>query len=161
RPARRRGRKHAMTREVEEALVDEAPTGRRLLRVKRMSWEAPGVMALELVSPDGEALPAWEPGAHLDVLMPNAPIRPYSMCGDPANGNVWRIAVREIVAGRVSGLIHKAVRPGALIEVEGPRNNFGLLSAPNYIFIAGGIGITPILPMLRAASQAGAPWTLL
>jgi ferredoxin-NADP reductase len=147
-----------MTREVEAPVMDEAPTGRRVLRVKRMSWEAPGVMALELVSPDGGALPAWEPGAHLDVLMPNAPVRQYSLCGDPARRDVWRIAVREITAGRVSGLIHKALRPGAMLEVEGPRNNFPLLPAPKYLFIAGGIGITPILPMLRAA---GAPWTLL
>jgi ferredoxin-NADP reductase len=141
--------------------MDEAATGRRVLRVKGMSWEAPGVLALDLVAPDGSALPAWAPGAHLDLLLPNAPVRHYSLCGDPAERDVWRIAVREIVAGRVSGLIHKAVRPGAMIEVEGPRNNFPLIAAPNYIFIAGGIGITPILPMLRAATQAGARWTLL
>jgi ferredoxin-NADP reductase len=138
-----------------------AATGRRSLRVKRMAWEAPGVVSLELVAPDGAALPAWEPGAHLDLHLPGAPVRQYSLCGDPAQRAGWRVAVREVAGGRVSGLVHKALRPGALIEAEGPRNNFPLAPAPRYLFIAGGIGITPILPMLRAAKQAGAQATLL
>jgi ferredoxin-NADP reductase len=69
--------------------------------------------------------------------------------------------VREVAGGRVSGLVHKALRPGALIEAEGPRNNFLFVPAQRYLFIAGGIGITPILPMLRAAKHAGAQATLL
>jgi ferredoxin-NADP reductase len=133
----------------------------RPLRVKRMSWEAPGVLALDLMTPDGAALPAWAPGAHLDLQMPGVPLRQYSLCGDPAERSLWRIAVREIAGGRTSGFVHRALRPGALIEAGGPRNNFPLASAPRYLFIAGGIGITPLLPMLRAATQAGAAWTLL
>jgi ferredoxin-NADP reductase len=138
-----------------------APTGRRALRVKSMTWEAPGVISLDLVAPDGSPLPAWEPGAHLDLHLPGAPVRHYSLCGDPAQRETWRVAVREVAGGRVSGLVHKALRPGALIEAEGPRNNFLFVAAPRYLFIAGGIGITPILPMLRAAKKAGAPATLL
>jgi ferredoxin-NADP reductase len=136
-------------------------TGRRALRVKRMSWEAPGVVSLDLVAPDGSALPAWEPGAHLDLHIPGAPVRQYSLSGDPAHRDTWRVAVREVAGGRVSGLVHKALRPGVLIEAEGPRNNFPLSPAARYLFVAGGIGITPILPMLRAARQAGAQATLL
>jgi ferredoxin-NADP reductase len=136
-------------------------TARHALRVKRMTWEAPGVVSLDLVAPDGSALPAWEPGAHLDLHLPGAPVRQYSLCGDPARRDTWRIAVREVAGGRVSGLVHKALRPGALIEAEGPRNNFPLVAAPRYLFIAGGIGITPILPMLRAAKLSGAQATLL
>jgi tetrachlorobenzoquinone reductase len=138
-----------------------ATTGRRTLRVKRMTWEAPGAVSLDLVSPDGAALPPFEPGAHLDLHIQGAPVRQYSLCGDPDESATWRIAVREVAGGRVSGLIHRALRPGALVEAEGPRNNFALLPSPRYLFIAGGIGITPILPMLRAATRAGAPWTLL
>lgn len=134
-------------------------TGRRALRVKCITWEAPGVVSLDLVSPDGVALPAFEPGAHVDLHVPSAPVRQYSLCGDTGNG--WRIAVRDVAGGRVSGLMHRALRPGALLEAEGPRNNFPLLPSPRYVFVAGGIGITPILPMLRAATQAGADWTLL
>ncbi|WP_170985233.1 PDR/VanB family oxidoreductase [Roseomonas sp. AR75] len=138
-----------------------ATTGRRPLRIRRMTWETPGVVSLDLVAPDGSALPAWEPGAHLDLHLPGAPVRQYSLCGDPAQRDTWRVAVREVAGGRVSGLVHKALRPGALVEAEGPRNNFPLVPAPRYLFVAGGIGITPILPMLRAAKQAGAQATLL
>jgi ferredoxin-NADP reductase len=136
-------------------------TTRRTLRVKRMGWEAPGVLSLDLVAPDGAALPPFEAGAHLDLHIPGAPVRQYSLCGDPAEQHAWRVAVREVEGGKTSPLIHRALRPGALIEAEGPRNNFPLLPAPNYLFIAGGIGITPILPMLRTATRAGARWTLL
>ena len=138
-----------------------ATTGRRTLRVKRVTWEAPGVVSLDLVAPDGAALPPFEPGAHLDLHVPGAQVRQYSLCGDPAERHAWRIAVREIEGGRVSPLIHRALRPGTLVEAAGPRNNFPLFPTPRYLFIAGGIGITPILPMLRAATQAGASWTLL
>jgi ferredoxin-NADP reductase len=126
-----------------------------------MGWEVPGVISLELVAPDGGALPGWEPGAHLDLHIPGAPVRQYSLCGDPAERRIWRVAVRDVAGGRVSGLVHKALRPGALVEVEGPRNNFHLIPSPAYVFVAGGIGITPILPMLRAARDAGAQATLL
>jgi ferredoxin-NADP reductase len=136
-------------------------SGRRPLRVKRMTWEAPGVVSVDLVAPDGAALPPWEPGAHLDLHLPGAPVRQYSLCGDPDERETWRIAVREIAGGRVSGLVHKALRVGAMVEAEGPRNNFPLVPSPSYLFIAGGIGITPILPMLRAAQLAGARSTLL
>jgi len=135
--------------------------GRRALRVKRMTWEVPGVVSVDLVAPDGTALPPWEAGAHIDLHLPGAPVRQYSLCGDPDDRMSWRIAVREVTGGRVSGLVHKALRVGALVESEGPRNNFPLLPAAHYLFIAGGIGITPILPMLRAARLAGAASTLL
>ncbi len=135
--------------------------GRRALRVKRMTWEAPGVVSIDLVAPDGAALPVWEAGAHIDLPLPGAPVRQYSLCGDPDDHATWRIAVREVAGGRVSGLVHKALRVGTLVEAEGPRNNFPLLPSPAYVFVAGGIGITPILPMLRAAKLAGARSTLL
>jgi len=134
---------------------------RRALRMRRMGWEAPGVVSLELVAPEGGALPEWAPGAHLDLHVPGAPVRQYSLCGDPAQRATWRVAVREVAGGRVSGLVHKALRPGAILEAAGPRNNFRLLPAPRYVFVAGGIGITPILPMLRAARDAGATASLL
>lgn len=133
----------------------------RTLRVKRMGWEAPGVLSLELVSPDGSALPPFEPGAHLDLHLPGAPVRQYSLCGETDDTSCWRIAVREVEGGKASGLVHRALRPGALVQAAGPRNNFPLAPAARYLFVAGGIGITPILPMLRAASRAGAAWTLL
>jgi ferredoxin-NADP reductase len=126
-----------------------------------MGWEAEGVLSLELEAADGRPLPRFEPGAHVDLQLPGVPLRQYSLCGDPVDNTRWRLGVRAVAGGRASQFIHRALRPGALLEASAPRNNFPLLPASGYLFVAGGIGITPLLPMLRAAREAGRPWTLL
>lgn len=132
------------------------------LRVRRMTWEADGVLSLELQSPDGGDLPPWSPGAHLDLQLPGVITRQYSLCGDPDDRTRWRIGVlREPQSRGGSQAVHESVRPGDVVTVVGPRNNFQLVDAPSYVFIAGGIGITPILPMVAAAEAAGASWSLL
>ncbi|MFD5257026.1 PDR/VanB family oxidoreductase [Streptomyces bobili] len=123
---------------------------------------ADGVRALSLRHPLGEPLPAWEPGAHIDLLLGPGLERQYSLCGDPADRSVWRIAVLREPHGRGgSAQVHERLRPGDKVRVRGPRNHFALRPAPRYRFVAGGIGITPILPMLAAAEAAGAEWSLL
>ncbi|MET3174698.1 UNVERIFIED_ORG: ferredoxin-NADP reductase [Arthrobacter sp. UYCu721] len=123
--------------------------------------EADGVLSLALSHPMDRALPSWEPGAHLDVLLPTGTLRQYSLCSTPGSAS-WRIAVLREHAGRGgSAFIHDELRPGTKVQVREPRNNFPLAPAPEYLFIAGGIGITPILPMLRQATDAGRPWRLL
>nr|WP_051971264.1 PDR/VanB family oxidoreductase [Kitasatospora azatica] len=129
---------------------------------------ADGVRGLTLRSVDGSPLPRWEPGAHVDLLLePDgqaqpAMVRQYSLCGDPADRDRWRIAVLREPAGRGgSAYLHERVAPGTSVRVRGPRNHFALVDSPRYLFIAGGIGITPILPMLAAAEAAGAQWRLL
>jgi ferredoxin-NADP reductase len=119
------------------------------LRLHRLTWEAPGIVSLELVAPDGRALPAWEPGAHVELRLADGTERHYSLCGDPADRARYRIAVREVAGGRASRQIHQVLRPGALLHAGVPRNNFPLAPASRHLFIAGGIGITPLLPMLR------------
>ena len=132
------------------------------LVVGRKEFAAEGVLALTLRHPLGEHLPAWEPGAHVDVLLEPGLERQYSLCGDPADRSAWRIAVLRESAGRGgSAHVHEQLGEGANVRVRGPRNNFALEPAPRYRFVAGGIGITPILPMLAAAEAAGAEWTLL
>ncbi|AYC37278.1 PDR/VanB family oxidoreductase [Streptomyces griseorubiginosus] len=132
------------------------------LVVERRESAADGVLALTLRHPLGEQLPAWEPGAHIDVLLGPGLERQYSLCGDPADRARWRIAVlREPVGRGGSAHVHEQVNQGDKVRVRGPRNHFALRPAPRYLFIAGGIGITPILPMLAAAEAAGAQWTLL
>ena len=132
------------------------------LVVGRKEFAAEGVLALTLRHPLGEHLPAWEPGAHVDVLLEPGLERQYSLCGDPADRSAWRVAVLRESAGRGgSAHVHKQLGEGANVRVRGPRNNFALEPAPRYRFVAGGIGITPILPMLAAAEAAGAEWTLL
>ena len=134
---------------------------RMTLRLRRMGWESPGVLSLELTDPDGGRLPPFGPGAHVDLHLPDGMVRQYSLCGDPADRLSYRVAVREVEGGRVSRAVHRELRPGTLLPVGIPRNNFPLVSSPNYLFIAGGIGITPLLPMMREASLTGAKWSLL
>jgi ferredoxin-NADP reductase len=132
------------------------------LVVRRREPAAEGVLALTLCHPLGEPLPAWEPGAHLDVVLGPGLERQYSLCGDPADRSAWRIAVLRESAGRGgSAHVHERLGEGDKVRVRGPRNTFRLEPAARYRFVAGGIGITPILPMLAAAEAAGAEWTLL
>ncbi|WP_458246584.1 PDR/VanB family oxidoreductase [Streptomyces sp. MAI_2237] len=132
------------------------------LVVGSREFAADGVLSLTLRHPLGEDLPAWEPGAHVDVVLGPDLERQYSLCGDPGDRSAWRIAVLREPAGRGgSAHVHAQLGVGDKVRVRGPRNHFRLESAPRYRFVAGGIGITPILPMLAAAAAAGAEWTLL
>ncbi|RZB14594.1 oxidoreductase [Streptomyces sp. F001] len=132
------------------------------LVVDRREPVADGVLALTLRHPLGEELPVWEPGAHIDVVLGPDLERQYSLCGDPAERHAWRIAVLREIDGRGgSAYVHAELSRGEKVRVRGPRNHFALEPAPRYRFVAGGIGITPILPMLAAAEAAGAEWTLL
>lgn len=134
---------------------------RRSLRALVVSRTEPaeGILHLVLESPE---LPAWAPGAHVDVTLPSGLVRQYSLCGDPADSGRYTIAVRLVEDGRGgSREAHAQLVEGAELELRPPRNRFELDPAPSYVFVAGGIGITPILPMLRAATAAGTGWTLL
>ncbi|QQM39620.1 PDR/VanB family oxidoreductase [Streptomyces liliifuscus] len=132
------------------------------LVVERRDLAAEGVLALTLRHPLGEELPAWEPGAHVDVILGPDLERQYSLCGDPADRHSWRVAVLREPDGRGgSAHVHGQLEAGDKVRVRGPRNHFALQPSPRYRFVAGGIGITPILPMLAEAEAAGAEWTLL
>ncbi|MCG7207390.1 PDR/VanB family oxidoreductase [Streptomyces arenae] len=126
-----------------------------------MRWEAEGVLSVEMEFLDGSPLPAWAPGSHLDLHLPGVITRQYSLCGSPADRRTWRIAVLlEPNSRGGSQAVHTALRPGDHVSVVGPRNNFSLVESPNYLFIAGGIGITPLIPMLEVADSAGSNWRL-
>lgn len=132
-----------------------------LLRVSRRTVVAEGVVAVELRHPDGRDLDAWTPGAHIDLLLGEGLVRQYSLCGDPGDRSLWRIAVRREPEGRGgSRHVHDVLSENDQVEVSPPRNNFPLRPAARYLFLAGGIGITPILPMLAEATTAGAGWEL-
>jgi ferredoxin-NADP reductase len=121
---------------------------------------ADDVVSLVLRGDEGPLAP-WEPGAHVDLALPNWLTRQYSLCGDPADLSAYRIAVRHDPLSRGgSEYVHLYLRPGRTLEVSLPRNHFPLAPAPEYLFLAGGIGITPMVPMLRAAVESGAAATL-
>ncbi|MEU0273423.1 PDR/VanB family oxidoreductase [Streptomyces sp. NPDC006307] len=136
----------------------------RELTVVRAEPEAAGVLGITLADPGGGPLPDWEPGAHIDVVLPSGTVRSYSLCGRPEDRDAYRIAVLRVPDGRGgSEELHTTPLVGSGLTVRGPRNRFPLVPAPRYVFIAGGIGITPLLPMLRelAARPGAASWSLL
>ncbi|MEU0883342.1 2Fe-2S iron-sulfur cluster-binding protein [Lentzea sp. NPDC005914] len=104
----------------------------------------------------GTTLPAWQPGCHVDLHLPSGLRRQYSLCGDPAE-QTYRIAVREVGAGSREV---QALQVGDRIQVRGPRNAFPFAGIGPIVFVAGGIGITPILPMVHAAARRGLDWRL-
>ncbi|XVQ09375.1 PDR/VanB family oxidoreductase [Spirillospora sp. CA-255316] len=123
---------------------------------------ADGVVTLTLTHADGRRLPDWAPGAHIDVVLPNGLTRQYSLCGDRWDPHGYRIGVLREPAGRGgSAYIHQTLRAGDRVAIGGPRNNFRLVPSEDYVFVAGGIGITPLLPMIHQAESLGARWRLL
>lgn len=134
----------------------------RTLRVVDREPVAEDVLTLRLASPSGVRLRDWTPGAHLDLVLPNGLTRQYSLCGDRWDALSYRVGVLREPGGRGgSAFVHDELRVGDEVGVGGPRNNFPLVPAERYLFVAGGIGITPLLPMVRQAQQLGADWRLL
>lgn len=143
--------------------MNETPTSQQRirLRVTEKKHVAEGVVELVLADPAGMDLPAWEPGAHIGLCMDEKLVRQYSLCGEVGDRSHYRIAVLREEHGRGGSVfVHDRLGVGDDIEVMPPRNNFELHPAPSYLFIAGGIGITPLIPMLAAAARAGADWRL-
>ncbi|MFC4906217.1 PDR/VanB family oxidoreductase [Actinomadura gamaensis] len=145
------------------ALPPVRPVDRSMrLTVTSVVPVAEDVVALTLAAPDDRVLPAWQPGCHLDLHLPSGRRRQYSLCGDPSDRRTYRIAVRRLPDGGGGSLeIHNAISEGDTLKVQGPRNAFPFISRDRYLFIAGGIGITPILPMVKAAHKAAADWHLI
>ena len=124
----------------------------------------PDVVALDLVAPNGRDLPAWTPGSHIDLRVAPETERQFSLCGDPADRGTWRVAVLREAAGRGGSVAaHEGIAVGDRVRVRGPRNHFTFepAAARSPVFVAAGIGITPIRPMVEAAARAGLDWRLL
>lgn len=137
-------------REVEADLV-----------VRDVRAVADGVVTVELADPSGAPLPDWTPGAHVDLVLGDGLTRQYSLCGRPSDDSRWRVGVLLTPDSRGGSAAVHALRPGATVRTRGPRNHFPLVASPRYRFVAGGIGITPLLPMIAEAAATGADWTLL
>ena len=122
---------------------------------------ADGVRGIRLVPLGGARLPHWDPGAHLTLDLPGGLSRQYSLCGDPADHSCYEIAVlRETESRGGSAWLHEELRAGMTVTAREPDNHFPLRAAPSYLFIAGGIGITPIRAMIDSL-PARRDWRLL
>lgn len=131
------------------------------LTVAERRQESETVVSLTLTHLDGQALPAWTAGAHVDFHAGHEVVRQYSLSSDPEDRSAYRVAVLREADGRGgSEHVHDRVHEGDTVTVSWPRNKFRFREAPQYRFIAAGIGITPVLPMVRAAEAAGADWHL-
>lgn len=138
------------------------------VRHRRVVARDQNVVELTLSAPDGSPLPCWHAGAHIDVHLPSGRVRQYSLCGNPQSRGAYRIAVRRIPDGGGGSIeVHDDLVPGSTVHTSGPRNAFPL-SVPGYgspsrrlRFIAGGIGITPILPMLALAERLNLDWSMI
>ncbi|MER5639485.1 PDR/VanB family oxidoreductase [Kitasatospora sp. NPDC002227] len=119
------------------------------------------VVELRLGSPYGAELPAWQPGARVQLTLPSGRRRHYSLCGDPADRSTYRLAVRRIEGGGGGSVeIHDGLSAGSRLTARRPRNGFAFCGEPAVLLLAGGIGITPLLPMAREAQRRGLDWTL-
>jgi ferredoxin-NADP reductase len=132
------------------------------LRVKRISYEAESINSYELVLPEGGNLAPFTAGSHIDLHLQNGMIRSYSLVNDQSERNRYVIAVNKDATGRGgSSFVHNTVKPGDIVTVSPPRNNFALNEETQCsVLIAGGIGITPLMSMIRRLETLARPWTL-
>ncbi len=133
-----------------------------LLRVTQIVQETPSIRVFELTDPQGGALPAFSAGAHIDVHVPGGSVRQYSLWNSPTETHRYMIAVLNVESGRGgSRSMHRDIRVGQTIEASGPRNHFPLsMGANRYLFLAGGIGVTPILAMIDTVRRADKDFSL-
>lgn len=132
------------------------------LVVREIIRQTPDIVSIRLQNVDGSPLPAWNPGAHIDLQLITRHERQYSLCGDPADTASYRIAVRrEELSRGGSHYIHAFLREGSTVWVRPPRNLFELGEAPAYLLLAAGIGVTPILSMARHLAAVDADWRMI
>jgi tetrachlorobenzoquinone reductase len=140
------------------------PVAGLALRVRAITWEAEGVLGFELVPEHpGSLLPPVQAGAHIVLSLQPGLQRSYSLLNTPGERHRYQIAVNLDAHSRGgSRHLHQQVRPGDLLSVAAPANNFALdETAPLSVLIAGGIGVTPLLSMARRLVALGRPWQLL
>ncbi|WP_160386831.1 SRPBCC family protein [Pseudomonas sp. PB101] len=153
--------------------ANEEGSGRFATSGAKRAWEgeleiaafepgAEGVAVITLKPHDGDRLPEWQAGAHIDLILSNGLERQYSLCNAPGDTSQWRIGVlREPNSRGGSAYVHEQLQAQGRVKVRGPRNHFPLPEAEHYRFVAGGIGITPILAMIQLAERQGKSWQLL
>ncbi len=127
------------------------------VRVQAMRFEAQGIVSVELMLPDGAALPAFAAGSHIDLHLGNGVVRSYSLLNSPQEQHRYVVGVLNDRNSRGgSRYVHDTLRVGAMLTISAPRNNFPVdEGAAHSVLIAGGIGITPISCMLNHLRSQG------
>lgn len=150
------------TAELETRTLGDIASNDELLAVEvdQVESVADGVRRLTLRRRDGQPFPTWDPGSHIDVHTPEH-VRQYSLCSSPSDTDTIQVSVLHTFPSRGgSQWVHQGLREGQELTVSPPRNNFPFIDSRKYLFVAGGIGITPILPMIESAEAAGREWRL-
>lgn len=129
--------------------------------IEHVETVADQVVSLVLRRLDGEPFQPWQPGAHIDVHLGDDLVRQYSICSSPQELDHLRIGVLRVPDTRGGSRAVHELTAGSPLTISEPRNNFPLLESRRYLFIAGGIGITPLIPMIEAADAAGKDWRLI
>jgi vanillate O-demethylase ferredoxin subunit len=131
-------------------------------RVTQVRREAEDIVSIELADAAGEALPPFEPGAHVDVHVAGGFLRQYSLCNDPAERHRYVIAVLREPNGRGGSATLYGIKPGEMLTVSYPRNHFPLAGreAQSHLLLAGGIGVTPMMAMVAALKARGAEYRM-
>lgn len=138
------------------------PLDLRRVKVVSVGHPAIDVMTFELEAVDGRSLAPFTPGAHIDVQIPGGPVRQYSLCGKAVSTGPYAIAVKKEPDSRGGSIgMHERIEPGAVLSIGGPRNHFPLAPGRHpHLFIAGGIGITPLTAMISELDAEGQEWAL-
>jgi vanillate O-demethylase ferredoxin subunit len=133
------------------------------VQVKSVKHEAIDIKSFDLVRVDGQALPPFTAGAHIDIHLRDGLVRQYSLCSHPDELHRYRIAVKLEASSRGGSLaVHEDLVPGAVVTISEPRNNFVLVpDAEHTVLVAGGIGMTPLLSMAHALETRDASFEML
>lgn len=131
-------------------------------RIRAIRWEAEDILSFVLEPVEGGLMPPFAPGAHIDVTLKPGLTRSYSLVNDPAIRGSYEIAVHRSPTSRGGSMhVHDQLRPGQIVTISEPKNNFPLFEAADHtVMIAGGIGITPMLPMIARLNRLGRSWEL-
>ncbi|MDB5841065.1 MAG: iron-sulfur protein [Herminiimonas sp.] len=132
------------------------------VRVKSITWEAPGIHTYELVPLRPEPLPPFTAGAHIDVILPGGVARQYSLHNPPRERHRYLVSVLHLPAGRGgSDALHRNTKAGDILAISEPRNHFELIEgAARYVLVAGGIGVTPLIAMVARLAELQADHVL-
>ena len=151
-----------VTATATKATPAKASDGLIEVRVTAIRYAARDTHLYEFTRLDGKPLPAYEPGAHIDLHLPNGLIRQYSLINAEPDPATYTVGIKRDPASRGgSRYVHDDLRVGKTLKISAPRNNFALVeSAKHVVLFAGGIGITPIWCMVQRLEQLGRPWTL-